>query len=472
MELLRREVAVGKWHARDFVRSRAGHLGVLPLCLLYWLHPSSRRRATAIMAAHRYSMFASSDRLGAWVSKRMAAGKDAILAAAPGITSVPAPDAFDDVAARSIVLKAPVLAGTGEKGVLLITFTDSFNYYHHHIDTARLARYFRVVLEPSWAGYATPEILAWASVPSSVIVQASEQRDESFLARLGTNLVPIRMGASDWVDYRTFHPLPGVEKEFDALLIANYNPVKRHHLYFRALRHIADPSFRAALVMARWGGPREPLQALIEHYKLRDRLTVFEQVSQSELNAILNRSKVNLMLSRKEGSNRALFEGFFADVPGILIADNVGVNRGHITPQTGRVCGADKLAEALLHFRDHWRDYSPRAWAMAHIAPEVTAKRLGALLRGLALAAGEQWTTDLVPKVNSPEVSYLSDETRAGLPAAREVLALFRKERRLTDAVLETELCRLCAGASRPARPPAGRKRKGKPGFRAGRPGA
>ena len=75
----------------------------------------------------------------------------------------------------------------------------------------------------------------------------------------------------------------------------------------------------------------------------------------------LNQSRVNLLLSRQEGSNRSLFEGFFAGVPGLALRNNIGIPKGHFNSETGRLIGEGELAGALLDFREHWGGFRTQA---------------------------------------------------------------------------------------------------------------
>ena len=104
-----------------------------------------------------------------------------------------------------------------------------------------------------------------------------------------------------------------------------------------------------------------------------------------------------MLLSRQEGSNRSLFEGFFAGVPGLAFANVIGVPLDHFTPQTGRLIDEHELIGALLFFRKHWEHFDPRPWAMANIAPEITTARFNAFLKEqIARSAWEPWTRDIV----------------------------------------------------------------------------
>jgi glycosyltransferase involved in cell wall biosynthesis len=330
-----------------------------------------------------------------------------------------------DVARRSIVLKAPRRhVGGWEKGVLLITFTFNFQFFYHHVDCAALLERYFVVLEPSWSDYCQPGFLFWTRhAGQPVVVQATEPRDRRFLEKLESNLLPVPFGASDWVDFRLFRPLPGAVKDYDVVYVANYNPRKRHHVLLRALRRLRGYKLKAALVCHSWGDGKAALMRLIEHYGVEEQVTLYEDLSPAGVNEVLNRSKACVLLSRQEGSNRSLFEAFFAGVPGILLRENIGVNKDHLNRETGLLIREGELEAALLHLRDHFQDYHPREWALPQISPLVTTERLGAILRGLAPA--EPWTAGLAPKVNRPEVEHFHPEDAARLPTALEVLGSF-----------------------------------------------
>ena len=97
-------------------------------------------------------------------------------------------DQLKKVALRTIVLKNPDIQKTRiEKGVLLITFTETFPFFYNYIECDQLLKYFYVVLEPSWAGYCDPNILFWTRFKSHLItVQATEKEDFRFLQALNS----------------------------------------------------------------------------------------------------------------------------------------------------------------------------------------------------------------------------------------------------------------------------------------------
>jgi glycosyltransferase involved in cell wall biosynthesis len=283
------------------------------------------------------------------------------------------------------------------------------SYYYRNIDIDQLARYFHIVLEPSWSGYMDADILFWTTkTREQVFVQSSELRDRVALECLCSNLVPISIGASDWVDYRNFTPLER-EKTYDSIYVANTSPVKRIHIYLKAIRKIVreyDPTYRGVLVCAAWGGKAAEIQGLIDHYGVGANCKLQLSLTQGELSELLSACKVNVLLSLKEGSNRSLFESMFCNLPVIALADNIGVNKSYINEYTGALVYEDRLSEVLLHMAANWRNYQPRRWALQHISPEATTAKLLAVI---AARSGEVPATDsrTFIKINNPEVSYL-----------------------------------------------------------------
>lgn len=353
------------------------------------------------------------------------------------------------VGRRTIVLKSPYVGKDHiEKGVLVITFTQTCDFFYNYVDCSRLLKYFYVVLEPSYAGYCDPSILFWKRYSSyPVVVQATEQKDFSFLQSLKSNLIPVPFGASDWVDFRIFKPIAGIKKEYEAIYVTGYTPIKRHHLLFRAIKQINDPNYRVALVFGRNGDAKAQIEQLINYYSIRHNLAIYESLPQSQLNEILNMSKVNMLLSMKEGSNRSIFEAFFANVPGIVLKNNIGLNKDYINAMTGRLTGEEELSFTLLHFKTNWHEYQPREWALANISPLVTTDKLTKCLKTLAQERGEPWTRDLVPKINSPEVSYFYQEHERSMPNSLSIISLFMKrsmEDFANEQLLRDSLRRIC----------------------------
>lgn len=354
-----------------------------------------------------------------------------------GLGVTPGKNETDDAQHRfaaipgGLVLKAPRFESGRilERGALLLKNTRQFRVFRGSVDVASILREYVLILEPSWSGYAQTDILYFTRFADHpIIVMATGTQDYRFLERLKTNLIPVSFGASDWVNPSVFHPLEAQDKLYDAAMVARWSMVKRHHVLFRGLRRLEDRSFRVALITPSWlaDTDRRSIESLMNFYGVTEQITIFEDLTPEEVNTVFNQSKVNLLLSRQEGSNRSLFEGFFAGTPGLAFNHNVGLPKTYFTSQTGKLIEERELVDQLTYFRDHWKDFAPRSWAQTHIAPEITTARLNSLLKQLAQQRREVWTHDIAAKCNGPDLRYYPDrEMAAGLPTMADLMAQY-----------------------------------------------
>lgn len=330
------------------------------------------------------------------------------------------PPSLEEVAGRMLVIRWPLIREETvvSKGIIVITYTQNFAFFLKKIYLSIFEKYFYVVLEPSSSGYLDPDILSWGSLTSGpIFVQASEILDRASIAALNANFVSLSIGASDWVDYRIFSPLE-VRKIYDSAYIANTTRIKRIHKYLESIAEIKARGFsayRGALVCASWGGRLDEVAKLCEYYKVNDMCDVFFDLDQKSLREILCKSKVNILLTMKEGSNRSLFEGIFCNTAALCLVDNFGVNKAYINEFTGILTWEHQLTEALLFMERNWERYRPRDWAMENIAPEKSTEKL---CRAIAYCANDasliedisNGTAALI-KVNRPEIQYLDFPT-------------------------------------------------------------
>jgi len=324
-----------------------------------------------------------------------------------------------DVAARSIlersfgkrllVLKAP-LPGR-EKGVLYAKFSELFHMIPRAFDMTKLLEDYRLVLEPSWAGYCNEDILHFTKYDEEIYVAAPETSDYEFLQRLGSNLVPLPFGAGDWVDPRLFvlDATPD-GKKYDLLMNAHWGWGKRHHVLFRLLRKLR-PETKVALIGFPWDGRKtRDLLELANYYGVYDQITLFESVSYDKVVHITAQCKIGVLLSLKEGANRAMTECMFCNVPVIVLAENIGGVKKNVNDRTGRVVPERQLASEIPLMLRRLDSYSPRQWALENISCLATARILNEQIKADAVRAGERWTQDLAIKTNSPELKYFEEE--------------------------------------------------------------
>lgn len=317
-----------------------------------------------------------------------------------------------EAAGRTIVIKWPLFEGNDclAKGVLIITFTRTFSYFLRNIDLEALEKYFHIVLEPSWSGYADPDILAFMGRVKKIIVQSSEVQDRALLNCFPDTFVAASFGASDWVDTKIFFP-SSQKKKYDSIYIANTNPIKRVKRYLDAIKNIVDSGnnhYVGCLVCASWGGAKELIAAMVNRYNLGSNVVLKFDLSTESVIENLNQSKINILLSYKEGSNRSLFESMFCGTPVICIYENVGVNKAYINEYTGLLVLDANLEMALLWASKNYFSFDARKWAVDNIAPVKTTEKLYKLIASRLENNANPVLIEnkILIKTNNPEVSY------------------------------------------------------------------
>jgi glycosyltransferase involved in cell wall biosynthesis len=324
---------------------------------------------------------------------------------------------FDDpkkmLGSMVIVLKSP---SSQERGVISILYSYALPLFAKLFDVKQITDNYFLVLEPSWSGYCTLDILCYSQFEGPIFVQAYEPRDREFILNLGLNFVPVPVSNNWWVDHRIFRPLGSLDKDVDAIMVAGWADFKRHHRFFQALRTLRNRGARLRTILV--GYPVQKTKAAIlreaEYYGVCDQLEIHEWVTQEKVNGLLNRSKVNIIWSRREGVNRAIIEGMFAGVPCIL---REGFNYGHFYPYvndfTGCYCSEEELPEKLLWMIANYRRFSPREWVMRHMSCQTATEILTKSIRETAVKSGEVWTRDLSVKVNRlHDMGYWDEKAR------------------------------------------------------------
>jgi glycosyltransferase involved in cell wall biosynthesis len=154
-----------------------------------------------------------------------------------------------------------------------------------------------------------------------------------------------------------------------------------------------------ALVGYKSDKSRQSIEAEARHFGVLDPLSIYERLPLDDVGALLARSKVHVLWSRKEGSNRAIVEALFAGVP-IVVRDGLsyGYHYPYVNESTGCFATEATLGDAILRVLDHREQYHPREWAMANMSCQEATRILERSIKPVALAAGEKWTRGLVAK--------------------------------------------------------------------------
>lgn len=318
-----------------------------------------------------------------------------------------------------ILLKAP---RKNESGVLLLTYTGSSQFFLVNFDLAEISKRYTIVLEPSWATFPEPYMgLLSCSGRPTVCEMISHEAAEA-VQNAGIPILPMAIGAQDWVDTEVFKPLPGVRKDFDVVMIATFAPWKRHAVLFRAMQKLRPRRLRVALIGVTWERTRKEFEREIERYDVQDDCTIFQGITAPQVNEILNRSKVKLLLTKIEGANRGLSEAMSANVPVVVYKHIIGPRRTDINSMTGVYADDDELPDVLMETLESYGGFHPRAWYLQNSGYRNSTFTLNESLRLAAHSRSENWTTDIVGKVNRPWAEYVSAEDKAGLAPAWEEL--------------------------------------------------
>lgn len=298
---------------------------------------------------------------------------------------------------------------SGEKGVIFLKYTETFVWFAAVYDLQEIASRYTVVLEPSSSGYQDWKFLLYVGRELDVVVFSPYPPDFEFIESLNANLVPVRLGAGDWVDPDTFQPDPAKEPKFDLVMVSAWHPIKRHDLLFQALKErkeSGEEDLSVALVgyPLRW--PRSKIERMMKKYGVESQCTIFEDIPHREVAEVVSSSKAFLLLSRHEGANKSLYESLFCDTPVIVYRNHRGVNPDHVPSEVGVRFREGELKEAIKEVLASAERFEPRRWALAHTGWPRATERLNEVLATMAKRRGTPWNETIVPKKNSPNLVY------------------------------------------------------------------
>ena len=299
---------------------------------------------------------------------------------------------------------------TGEKGVILLAYTRTLRRFPAVFDIAALASRYAFVLEPSSWGYEDAGLFLYAGADVDVLVQAPWRRDHLYVKELRSNLEPLWIGAGDWVDPDTFQSnVPAADREYDLVAVSAWSALKRHADLFRALAQLNERGvrLRVALIGYPMDWTQEKIRRLAREHGVEAQCTIYELVPQSTVAEIVGNSRAYVLMSRREGANRALYEALLCDTPVIVYARHRGVNTDIIRDGVGTLYDADGLAAAISRVLDNRATYHARAWADQHTGYRNSTAALNGALRALSTQRGLPWTRDIIEKRNAPDLFYV-----------------------------------------------------------------
>ena len=307
-----------------------------------------------------------------------------------------------------IVLKS-YDAHTGERGVLLLKYGESFLWFSALFDLEEVAKRYALVLEPCWAGYQDWRFLTYLGSDLNAVVLSPHPIDFDFIESLRSNLTPIRLGAGDWVDPDTFKPQGEVRNRFDVVMVSSWNPLKRHKDLLKAVAKLKQEGYEG-LQVALVGSPtvwsRDEIENMIDSYGLQHNCTIFEDIPHHSVGEVVASSRVFVLASRQEGANKALYEALFCDTPVIAYSGHRSVNPDHVGPNVGVRFTAGRLHEGIKTVLSNEDQFSPRDWAIRNTGWPVATEKLARLLQRSELERTHPWIRPIAPKKNAPNLQY------------------------------------------------------------------
>lgn len=317
-----------------------------------------------------------------------------------------------------IILKKPV-TGTGEKGVLLLKYTPTFEQFLSIFDISSLSKEYRVVFEPSWYRNIEASLFLYSGLGIIHIFQAAHEDDRALLNKLTSSINSIDLGSGDWIDATIFTPTEE-RKLYDIVMVASWAKFKRHEILFKSLRKLKlkGRNLRVALI----GYPMDLTIVDIinkaRKYEVESLCDFYEQLPALEVARMVASSRLALHLSKYEGTNKASYEAWLCNVPLIVYKNNVGFRKNYVNDKTGILADDNELVEAIERILNCPDTFSPRKWILEHSGYLNATNKLNETLREVAIKNGEPWTVDIVLKKNCPNFLYAKEKDRIEMEPA------------------------------------------------------
>ncbi len=295
-----------------------------------------------------------------------------------------------------------------EKGVFMIKYTEIMNALPFLFDMEKLQEKYDLVIEPSWE---SPYEMYSAFLPlkSDIFVQSLSIRERELHAAHGFKPVPLTAG--DWVNIESFYPDESIAKKYDFCIISNFIPVKRYPYLLSALSRYWTGDLKFAIAASSHvGHKREWIENLLKKYGLFEKADIFIEVKHTQINEILNASYCHVLASRREGANKANFESMMAGTPVVVLKTHIGFPNWKFTPPlVANYTTPQDLVTAIKSSKTTTRAEVAKA-ASEMIGYIHASNTLNKEIKKVSLSRGDEWTVDILPKINRVHLFYGNQE--------------------------------------------------------------
>ena len=315
------------------------------------------------------------------------------------------------------VLKKP---NGDEKGVIIINYSYYFPLFLRFFKAEEILQKYHLILEPSWAGFCESNILIYTRLDVPIFIQTYEERDYHFVKALNSNLVPIKVGPSWFINYKNFSPpQPDQERDIDLIVVAAWAKYKRHRALFSALKGVVSRKPDLTIVLVGYPGDmsQNDILTYANEMGLAKNVKIYEWITPQEVAELYKRAKINVLWSKFEGNNRAIIEGMLCDTPVIMREDhNYGEKYDFINAQTGYFANEQTLESMVFSLLSNTNTFTPREYILNNRNCDVATATMQDAIRQYEQKhnGNIEWHSDLAVKVNDLHgMHYLYEEQHA-----------------------------------------------------------
>lgn len=323
---------------------------------------------------------------------------------------------------RTIILKAP--GEKGEKGVLFVYFEYNWMKLLAGISSfEEFEQQYDIIFAASWSPTNFDMLaLALSKIEGRVYVQPANYADVEVLEAYHSRIKCVDSLACDWVHPKYFEPLPQAERDIDILMVANWAPFKRHWEFFKALAQMPAELKVTCVGQAEGKHGLNQIKQLRDYFQGPQKIVFQQSLPIDEVTKLQCRSKINVILSLREGGCVAGPEALFAGAALAMRGDACIGSMAYINEETGARLLVGNIATQLTELLSKADSMQPQLWARKNISSSRTTGKLNTFFKQEADRLRRPWTADLVEMCYRPYPTYVLQEDKEGLRSSYQDL--------------------------------------------------
>ncbi len=292
----------------------------------------------------------------------------------------------------------------GEKGVLLIKYSEIINMLPALFSIEELASRYHFVFIPSTESPFNPFNFIYRKIYKHTIVISHilSLREKKIFEDAG--LSTIDLSAGDWINNNNFssEQLP---KKYDFCVVANFLPVKNYDFLIQSLKHWPkNTPLRLAVVASSYVGMgKNWFENLLKQNNLSGNCTIYTDIPSSEVSVVLRSSYCHVLCSWREGANKASFEAILSGIPAIVPRNHIGFPVHKFdSPYVLKYNGKKELINQIIKAK------SIQITGIPPIGYQTATQKLNTRLKQLSTDKGFDWTENIVESSVTAHLHYIN----------------------------------------------------------------